>query len=35
VQKKFHYTCGGWDDFTNEDLVRFYREMTGRSVVVR
>jgi hypothetical protein len=35
VQQKVHDTCGGWDDFTNEDLVRFYREMTGRSLVVR
>ncbi|HEV8660791.1 MAG TPA: hypothetical protein VGS96_19470 [Thermoanaerobaculia bacterium] len=34
VQQKVHDTCGGWDDFSNEDLARFYFEMTGKEIVV-
>ena len=32
VQQLEHDTCGGWDDFSNEDLSRFLRELTGRQV---
>ena len=35
VQQRVHDTCGGWDDFTNDDLSRFYRELTGKEVAVR
>lgn len=34
VQQKEHDSCGGWDDFSNEDLARFYHEITGRDLVV-
>jgi hypothetical protein len=34
VQQKVHDTCGGWDDFTDEDLARFYFEMTGKEIVL-
>lgn len=34
VQQKVHDTCRGWDDFTNDDLSRFYYEMTGQEIVV-
>jgi len=34
VQQLEHDACGGWDDFTNEDLSCFLRELTGRSVAV-
>jgi hypothetical protein len=34
VQQKEHDSCGGWDDFSNEDLSRFYHELTGRDLVV-
>lgn len=34
VQQKVHDTCRGWDDFTNDDLSRFYRELTGKEVAV-
>lgn len=34
VQQLEHDACGGWDDFTDDDLARFLRELTGRSVVV-
>ncbi len=34
VQQKVHDTCNGWDDFSNEDLSRFYSELTGRPVSV-
>jgi hypothetical protein len=29
-----HDTCGGWDDFTGEELSRFILELTHRTVVV-
>jgi hypothetical protein len=35
VQQLEHDTCGGWDDFSNEDLARFALELTGRSIVVQ
>jgi hypothetical protein len=34
VQQKEHDSCGGWDDFSNEDLSRFYHDLTGRDLVV-
>jgi hypothetical protein len=34
VQQREHDSCGGWDDFSNEDLSRFYNELTGRDLVV-
>ena len=34
VQQLEHDTCGGWDDFADDQLARFLRELTGRSVVV-
>lgn len=34
VQQFEHDSCGGWDDFSNDDLARFIRELTGRNVVV-
>lgn len=34
VQQKVHDTCRGWDDFTNEELSRFYYEMTGKEIVI-
>jgi hypothetical protein len=34
TQQLEHDTCGGWDDFTDADLVRFLRELTGRTVVI-
>lgn len=34
VQQKEHDSCGGWDDFSNEELTRFYFELTGRALVV-
>jgi hypothetical protein len=35
VQQKVHDTCGGWDDFTNDDLARYYFEITGKEVRVQ
>jgi uncharacterized protein YjcR len=34
VQQKVHDTCGGWDDFSNEDLARFWTELTGKAITV-
>lgn len=34
VQQLEHDACGGWDDFSNDDLARFFRELTGRKVNV-
>ncbi len=28
VQKREKDLCGGWDDFTDEDLLRFYNELS-------
>lgn len=30
VQQLEHDTCGGWDDFSDEDLAKFLHELTGR-----
>jgi hypothetical protein len=29
AQEKEHDTCGGWSDFTDDDLMRFCRELFG------
>ena len=29
VQQLEHDSCGGWDDFSDEDLAKFLRELTG------
>lgn len=34
VQQKEHDTCRGWDDFSNEELSRYYFEVTGRNIIV-
>jgi hypothetical protein len=34
AQQLEHGTCGGWDDFSNEQLAAFLHELTGRSVQV-
>jgi hypothetical protein len=34
VQQKEHDSCRGWDDFTNEELSRFLKEVTGRAICV-
>lgn len=34
VQQKEEDTCRGWNDFTNEDLARFYFEMTGIEIAI-
>ena len=34
VQTRLHDTCGGWDDFTNQELAEFYADLTGRKVEV-
>ena len=34
VQQLEHDACGGWDDFADDELARFLRELTGRNVAV-
>lgn len=34
VQQQEHDTCRGWDDFSNEDLSRYYFELTGQEITV-
>ena len=34
AQAEAHDTCRGWDDFSNEDLARFLRELLAADVVV-
>jgi len=34
VQQKVHDTCRGWDDYSNEELTRYYFEMTGNEIDV-
>lgn len=34
VQQIEHDACRGWDDFTNEELSRFYLELTGHTLIV-
>jgi hypothetical protein len=35
VQQMEHDSCRGWDDFSNADLIRFYREISGQNVSIR
>lgn len=35
VQQIEHDSCRGWDEFTTEELSRFYLELSGRSLAVR
>lgn len=34
AQQIEHDTCGGWDEFSNDDLARFCRELLHESVIV-
>ena len=34
VQQMEHDMCRGWDDFSNDELAGFYRELTGKPIVV-
>jgi hypothetical protein len=34
VQQIEHDSCRGWDDFSNEELSGFFKELTGRSLSV-
>ncbi len=34
VQRIEHDTCKGWDDFTNEQLEQYLRDVAGESVIV-
>lgn len=34
VQQQEHDTCRGWDDFSNEELARYYFELTGEQITV-
>lgn len=34
VQQRLHDTCGGWDDFSNEELSRFLFELSGKNLAV-
>lgn len=34
VQQLEHDTCGGWEDFSNDDLTRALRQLTGRLVTI-
>jgi len=35
VQARVHDTCGGWNDFSNEQLAEVYGDITGKEVSVR
>ncbi len=35
VQQMEHDSCRGWDDFSNAELIKFYREISGRNVSIR
>lgn len=34
VQEKLHDTCRGWGDFTDEQLARFYFQVTGQEIMI-
>jgi hypothetical protein len=34
VQTRFHDTCRGWHDFSNEDIAAFYKQVVGKDVKV-
>jgi len=35
VQMKVYDTCRGWNDFTNEQLAKFYYQLTGDEIAIR
>ena len=35
VQMKVYDTCRGWNDFTNEQLAKFYYQITGDEITIR
>ena len=35
VQTRIHDTCGGWADFSNEEIVKFYAQVTGQRIEIR
>ena len=35
VQQKVYDTCRGWNDFTNEQLAKFYFQLTGDEIAIR
>ena len=34
VQQRVHDTCRGWNDFTNEQLAKFYGQITGQEIAI-
>ena len=34
AQQREHDTCNGWDDFTNEELARHWKEILGQDVTI-
>ena len=34
VQQRVHDTCRGWNDFTNEQLAKFYGQLTGQEIAI-
>jgi hypothetical protein len=34
VQMKVYDTCRGWNDFTNEQLAKFYYQLTGDEIAI-
>jgi hypothetical protein len=35
VQSEEHDLCNGWNDFSDDDLAKFYQELTGETVHVQ
>lgn len=35
VQMKVYDTCRGWNDFTDEQLAKFYYQLTGDEIAIR
>jgi len=35
VQTRVHDTCRGWNDFTNDELAKFYAQVTGKEVRIQ
>ena len=34
VQQRVHDTCRGWNDFTNEQLAKFFGQVTGEEISI-
>jgi hypothetical protein len=34
VQQRVHDTCRGWDDFSDEQLAKFYYQLTGQEITI-